>query len=78
MFMPGAFLIQCNPFVIMVLTPHVTLFVWPSRHNERDIELKFCIFSKLPYPLLAAKFDKCGYKDKISFIFLQYKDHVNK
>ena len=28
---------------IMAFTPHVLVFVWPSRHNVGDIEPKFCI-----------------------------------
>ena len=30
---------------IVVFTPHVPVFFQPCRHNFRDIELKFCIFS---------------------------------
>ena len=30
---------------IIVFTPHVPVFFWPSSHNFRDIELKFCVFS---------------------------------
>ena len=30
---------------IVLFTPHVPVFFWSSRHNFRDIELKFCILS---------------------------------
>ena len=42
---------KCNcvflkkPFLIVLFTPHVPVFFWSSRHNFRDIELKFCILS---------------------------------
>ena len=36
--------------IIVLFTPHVPVFFWPSRHHFRIIELKFCIFSYLSYP----------------------------
>ena len=41
-------LVHCIYFqcvAIIVFTPHVQVFFWPRRHNFRDIELKFCMFS---------------------------------
>ena len=34
-----------NNITITVFTTHVLVFFWPRRHNFRDIELKFCMFS---------------------------------
>ena len=30
--------------IIGLFTPHVPVFFWSSRHNLRDIELKFCFY----------------------------------
>ena len=42
-------LVFIHLLLLVVLPPHVPVFFWPSRHNFRDIELKFCIFSQLSY-----------------------------
>ena len=31
--------------IIGLFTTRVPVFFWPSSHNYRDIELKFCLFS---------------------------------
>ena len=38
---------------IVVLTPHVPVFYWPSRHNFRDIELIFKQFFITSMPLIS-------------------------
>ena len=32
---------------ILLFTSHVPVFLWSSRHNLRDIELKFCFYHDL-------------------------------
>ena len=36
---------KSKTIVIVVFTSHVPVFFWPSRHDSRDIELKFCFLS---------------------------------
>ena len=56
---------------IVVFKPHVPVFFWPSRHNFRDIELKFCISPLLSYRQLTTKFENSSLKNK-NFLYLTF------
>ena len=43
---------SCTSFLMVLFTPHATVFFWLSRHILRCIEVTACNFSELSYPHL--------------------------
>ena len=68
---PVSSFIQGYLLTIVVFTPHVLVYFWPYRHNIGDIELKFCILSRLTYRLLATKFEISVLNNKC-FLYLTF------